>query len=98
MSKFDVVILGGGIHGASLAYFLSKKGVTTLIIERSSVAAAGTYTLVYGFCSLSYMRLVDIKHLAKAGDFSQKIGETDKPQNFMSSHSSFTRNLLKTCS
>jgi len=34
-SEFDVVIIGGGIAGASLAYFLTERGVTNLaLLER----------------------------------------------------------------
>ena len=33
--RFDVVIVGGGIAGASLAYFLTERGVTdVLLLER----------------------------------------------------------------
>ncbi len=36
-SDFEVVIVGGGIAGASLAYFLSERGVTNLaLLERES--------------------------------------------------------------
>ena len=38
----NVVILGGGIIGASTAYYLSKRGVASTIIERSSVASAAS--------------------------------------------------------
>lgn len=39
----NVVILGAGIHGASVAYYLTSKfGITPTIIERSAVAAAAS--------------------------------------------------------
>mmetsp|Transcript_11100 Transcript_11100/g.21303 ORF Transcript_11100/g.21303 Transcript_11100/m.21303 type:complete len:425 (+) Transcript_11100:46-1320(+) len=38
----NVVICGGGIHGASLAYYLTLKGIKPTIIERTSVAAAAS--------------------------------------------------------
>jgi glycine/D-amino acid oxidase-like deaminating enzyme len=38
----DTVILGGGIHGVSLAYFLAKKSQKPLIIESVKIAAAAS--------------------------------------------------------
>lgn len=37
-----VVIIGGGIHSASCAYYLSLKGIPSIVIERSSVASAAS--------------------------------------------------------
>ena len=37
-----VVIAGAGLHGAALAYYLTKRGVKPLIVERHSVAAAAS--------------------------------------------------------
>ncbi|KAJ1431838.1 FAD dependent oxidoreductase [Ochromonadaceae sp. CCMP2298] len=41
-TKQRVVILGGGIHGVSTAYQLALKGVPSLIIEKTSIAAAAS--------------------------------------------------------
>ncbi|HEX6477838.1 MAG TPA: FAD-dependent oxidoreductase [Ktedonobacteraceae bacterium] len=35
----EVAILGGGVIGSAIAYFLSKGGVQTLVLERSEIAA-----------------------------------------------------------
>ena len=35
-----VVILGGGIQACSIAYYLSKRGVPSTIVERTAIAAA----------------------------------------------------------
>ena len=37
-----VVIAGAGLHGSALAYYLTKRGVTPLVVERHSVAAAAS--------------------------------------------------------
>ncbi len=35
--RFEVIIIGGGIAGASLAYFLARRGVTdVLLLEREA--------------------------------------------------------------
>jgi sarcosine oxidase subunit beta len=39
---YDVIIIGGGIHGASLAYHLTKKGVKPVILEKQFLAAGAT--------------------------------------------------------
>lgn len=38
----DVVIIGGGIMGTSLAWELAERGVSTLVVERSTVAAGAS--------------------------------------------------------
>src|SRR5262249_57276199 len=37
-----VLICGGGVIGASVAYFLSRRGVRSTVIERSAVACAAS--------------------------------------------------------
>lgn len=37
-----VVILGAGIHGTSIAYHLSQKGIQSLIVEKSGIASAAS--------------------------------------------------------
>ena len=38
----DVIIIGAGVHGASLAFHLAQRGVKALIIEKKFVAAGAT--------------------------------------------------------
>ena len=41
-SSERVVIAGAGLHGAATAYYLTKRGVKPIIVERHSVAAAAS--------------------------------------------------------
>jgi len=38
----DVIIIGAGVHGASLAFHLAQRGVKPLVLERKFVAAGAT--------------------------------------------------------
>jgi len=38
----DAVIIGGGIHGASLAFQLTRRGLTPVVVERRAVASGAT--------------------------------------------------------
>ncbi len=38
----SIILIGGGIHGVSTAYYLSQRGVKSLIIEKSSIASAAS--------------------------------------------------------
>lgn len=40
--KQRVVILGGGIHGCSVAYYLALKGIPSTIVEETGIAAAAS--------------------------------------------------------
>ena len=42
MTKTDVLIIGAGIIGCSIAYYLAKEGVETVIIEKDDIASGSS--------------------------------------------------------
>lgn len=42
ISIWDVIIIGGGIHGASLAFHLVKQGVKPVVLEKKFIASGAT--------------------------------------------------------
>lgn len=54
----DVVIVGGGVHGASLAFQLARRGVGVVVVERSTVGAGATGRSS-GFVRMHYDLLVE---------------------------------------
>src|ERR1700690_602245 len=38
----DIIIIGAGVHGASLAFHLAQRGVTVTVLEKKFVAAGAT--------------------------------------------------------
>ena len=43
-SSVDVVIIGGGVIGCSIAYHLAKRGITnTLLVERQQLTSGTTW-------------------------------------------------------
>jgi hypothetical protein len=41
-SDMKVCVVGGGIMGASVAYYLSKRGVSCILIEKTQIASAAS--------------------------------------------------------
>lgn len=51
MTKTDVLIIGGGIIGCSIAYYLAKEGIETVVVEEDDIAS-GTSGACDGFIFL----------------------------------------------
>src|SRR5512136_1009540 len=41
-SKADVVVIGGGVNGCSLAYNLAKKGIDVVVVEKKYLTSGAT--------------------------------------------------------
>jgi sarcosine oxidase, subunit beta len=73
----DVIVVGGGVHGASLAFHLARRGVATIVVERSTVAAGATGRSS-GLVRMHYDLMTDAR-LALASlpwfqDWSERVG------------------------
>lgn len=60
----QVVICGAGVIGASIAYFLSRRGVTATVVERSGVACAASGK-AGGFLALDWCDGTPVSALAR---------------------------------
>jgi sarcosine oxidase subunit beta len=38
----DVILIGGGVHGASLAFHLAKRGLKPVVLEKNFIASGAT--------------------------------------------------------
>jgi len=74
----DAVIIGGGVMGCSLLYYLAKKGTTnTLLLERS-VLGAGSTGLSQAICRMHYSNPITASmawsSLQVYANFSEQVG------------------------
>ena len=66
MKEFDIIIIGGGLSGSSIALNLSKKGYSTLVIEKEILhnikpCAGGMASSMKKFLPLDIEKAVDSK-------------------------------------
>ncbi|HEX7246561.1 MAG TPA: FAD-dependent oxidoreductase, partial [Actinomycetota bacterium] len=53
MDRYEVGIVGAGVHGAAAAYHLASRGVRTIVVERDT-PASGPTGLSSGICRAYY--------------------------------------------
>ncbi len=56
----DVIVIGAGVQGASLAFHLARRGVRPIVVERTSVAAGATGRSS-GLVRMHYDLLADVR-------------------------------------
>lgn len=56
----DVIVIGAGVQGASLAFHLARRGVRPIVIERTTIAAGATGRSS-GLVRMHYDRLADAR-------------------------------------
>ena len=65
-TTFDVLVVGGGIHGLTIAYDAASRGLRTALVEAADFGSAASFnhqkTVHGGFRSLQYLRLRYARH------------------------------------
>jgi sarcosine oxidase subunit beta len=65
-NKAEVVIIGGGVNGCSLAYRLAKRGIDVVVIEKNYLSSGATGACGAGIRQQwSTKELRFLKHLVK---------------------------------
>jgi glycerol-3-phosphate dehydrogenase len=65
--RFDIVVIGGGIHGAVIAFELALAGYKTLIIDQndfSSATSANSFKIIHG--GIRYLQDFDIQRMRES--------------------------------
>ena len=74
-----VLICGGGVIGASIAYFLSRRGVATTVIERTGLACAASGKsggfLAFDWCDGTRLESLARRSFTLHGRLAQEIGD-----------------------
>jgi len=83
MKKYDAIVVGAGIAGCSSAYFLKKKGLKVLVIDRSGVAASGGSAAAGAFVSPKIGKGSELQRLTnEAFEFSKDFYLQNFPKYF----------------
>jgi glycine oxidase len=78
-SSADVLIVGGGIIGCSIAYFLRKQGAEVIVLERGDIgaqassAAAGLLAPIRSLCQRDSFKALQLAGLARFSSFVPEL-------------------------
>lgn len=65
--RFDLIVVGGGIHGLMIALFATETGQRTLLLERGQVGGgttAGWFGILHG--GLRYLQALDVRRFRES--------------------------------
>ncbi|MBU1669171.1 FAD-binding oxidoreductase [bacterium] len=83
MKIYDVIVVGAGIAGCSSAYFLKKKGLDVLVLDRSGIAASGGSSAAGAFVSPKIGKGSKLQTLTnEAFEFAKDFYREHFPQYF----------------
>src|SRR5947209_723187 len=75
----DVLIVGGGIIGCSIAYFLCKQGIEVIVLEKGDIgaqassAAAGLLAPIRPLCQQEPFKALQLAGLARFSSFVPEL-------------------------
>ena len=77
VDRYDVAIIGAGVHGASAAFHLASRGVRTVIVEKTSPAGGPTgrsSAICRAYYTNAFLASVARDSIAMLADFEQHTG------------------------
>lgn len=80
MHTAEVIVVGGGVNGASTAFHLAERGVKTLLLDRGDIAGASTGKsggLVRMHYTDPYQATLALKSLPYFADWRERVGVGD---------------------
>lgn len=83
MQQYDVIVIGAGIAGSSCAYFLKKRGLKVLVLDRAGVAKEGGSAAAGAFISPKIGKGLALQSLTnEAFDFAKSFYLEHFPKYF----------------
>ena len=70
--RYDIAVIGGGIHGAAIAWDATLRGFSTVLLEKGDIgsgASAGNYRIIHG--GLRYLQHFDFLRLFESAEEQQ---------------------------
>jgi len=83
MKFYDIIVVGAGIAGCSVAYFLNKRGLNVLVVDRAGVAVAGGSSAAGAFVSPKIGKGSSLQKLTnEAFEFAKDFYKEFFPKHF----------------